>query len=105
MAFLQLALPGVLRMAGDTTPPLQTVSARLMEDVKGRHPAWTEFKDAVLSRDKMGKYSVRLYKNRSRLQAIASANSLICIPEGVNSLVSGAIIPVQLLAPFLPSFP
>ena len=75
-----------------------------MENVKGRHPAWTEFKDAVLSRDAKGNYSVRLYKNRSRLQAIASANSLICIPEGINSLTSGAIIPVQILAPFTPSF-
>jgi molybdopterin molybdotransferase len=101
MAFLQLALPGVLRMAGDTTPPLQTVFARLMENVKGRHPAWTEFKDAILSRDAKGNYSVRLYKNRSRLQAIASANSLICIPDETNSLASGAIIPVQILTPWL----
>ena len=101
MAFLQLALPGVLRMAGDTAPPLHVVSAKLMENVKGRHPAWTEFKDAVLSRDKKGNYSVRLYKNRSRLQAIASANGFICVPEGLNSLASGAVIPVQVLAPWL----
>ncbi len=101
MAFLQLALPGLLRMAGDITPPLQTVSAKLMENIKGRHPAWTEFKDAVLSRDTRGNYRVRLYKHRSRLQAIASANSLICIPEGINSLASGAVIPVQVLAPRL----
>ncbi len=101
MAFLQLALPGLLRMAGDNTPPLQTVSAKLMENVKGRHPAWTEFKDAVLSRNAKGNYSVRLYKHRSRLQAIASANSLICIPEGANSLANGAVIAVQILAPRL----
>jgi molybdopterin molybdotransferase len=101
MAFLQLALPGLLRMAGDYTPPLQTVAAKLVENVKGRHPAWTEFKDAVLSRNARGNYSVRLYKHRSRLQAIASANSLICIPEGVSSLTSGAVIPVQVLAPRL----
>ncbi|MHB8105365.1 MAG: molybdopterin molybdotransferase MoeA [Dehalococcoidales bacterium] len=101
MAFLQLALPGLLRMAGDANPPLQIISAKLMENVKGRHPAWTEFKDAILSRDVKGNYSVKLYKNRSRLQAIASANSLICIPEGINSLASGAVIPVQVLAPWL----
>jgi molybdopterin molybdotransferase len=99
MAFLQLALPGLLRIAGDVTPPLQTVSAKLMEDVKGRHPAWTEFKDAVLSRDAKKNFRVRLYKHRSRLQAIASANSLICVPEGVSSLVSGTVIPVQVLTP------
>jgi molybdopterin molybdotransferase len=101
MAFLQLALPGILRMGGDERHPLQSVLARLNEDVKSRHRAWTEFKDAVLSRDTSGNYTVNLYRNRSRLQAIASANSLICIPEGEESLNSGEVIPVQILAPRL----
>jgi molybdopterin molybdotransferase len=98
MAFLQLALPGILRMSGDTRHPLQTVTARLDEDLKARHPAWTEFKDATLTRDTRGNYTVGLYKNRSRLQAIASANSLICIPEGAESLKTGDIVHVQVLA-------
>jgi molybdopterin molybdotransferase len=101
MAFLQLALPGVLRMGGDTRHPLPTVTARLTEDLKSRHRAWTEFKDATLSGDAAGNYRVELYRNRSRLQAIAGANSLICIPEGTESLRSGAVVPVQLLAPRL----
>jgi molybdopterin molybdotransferase len=99
MAFIQLALPGILRICGDTRHPLPTVNARLTESVRGRHTAWTEFKDAVLSRDSKGNYSVRLYTHRSRLQAIASANGLICIPEGVDSLSAGEIVPVQVLAP------
>jgi len=99
MAFIQLALPGILRISGDTRHPLQAVSAVLLENVKGRHPAWTEFKDAVLTRNSAGNYSVRLYKHRSRLQAIARANSLICKPEGVASLDSGEVVQVQLLAP------
>ncbi len=99
MAFIQLALPGILRISGDARHPLPTVTARLKENVKGRHPAWTEFKDAVLLRDSKGGCSVRLYKHRSRLQAIASANGLICIPEGVNSLSAGEVVPVQVLAP------
>jgi molybdopterin molybdotransferase len=101
MAFIQLALPGVLRMAGDTRHPLQEVSARLMENVAGRHYAWTEFKDAVLSRDSRGKYTVKLYRDRSRLQAIASANSLVCVPEGKEALKSGENVMVQILAPRL----
>jgi molybdopterin molybdotransferase len=101
MAFLQLALPGILRMGGDEKHPLQSVLARLTEDIKSRHRAWTEFKDAVLSRDTSGNYTVNLYRNRSRLQAIASANSLICIPEGEESLSSGEVVPVQILAPRL----
>jgi molybdopterin molybdotransferase len=99
MAFIQLALPGILRMAGDTNHPLKTVSARLMENVKGRHPAWTEFKDAVLHRESNGEYTVRLYRHRSRLQAIAAASCLICIPEGKNALSSGEVVPVQVLSP------
>ncbi|MCK4863406.1 MAG: molybdopterin molybdotransferase MoeA [Dehalococcoidales bacterium] len=101
MAFLQLALPGILRMSGDTRHPLETVTARLTENLKTRHRAWTEFKDATLSRDSAGNYSVGLYKNRSRLQAIASANSLVCIPEGTESLSSGDVVPVQILVPRL----
>jgi molybdopterin molybdotransferase len=99
MAFIQLALPGILRMAGDKNHPLKTVTATLTEDVAGRHPAWTEFKDAVISYDAFGHNSVSLYRNRSRLQAIASANGLICIPEGVDSLKSGETVKVQTLAP------
>ncbi len=101
MAFLQLALPGILRMSGDNRHPLQTVTARLAESLQSRHRAWTEFKDATLSRDAEGNYCVELYRNRSRLQAIASANSLVCIPEGTESLNSGDVVPVQILAPRL----
>jgi len=101
MAFVQLALPGILHMGGETKHPLQTVFAKLTENLKGRHRAWTEFKEATLSCDSQGNCTVKLYKNRSRLQAIANANSLICIPEGRESLSAGEIVPVQLLAPCL----
>lgn len=97
IAFLQLALPGILRMAGDRRQPLPIVPARLEENVTSRHRQWTEFKDAVISMDAAGSYSVRPYRGRSRLQAIAGANSLLCIPEGAVSLASGEIVPVQML--------
>lgn len=99
MAFLQFTLPGILRMAGQTRHPLQTVSARLTQDMKGRHKNWTEFKDALLTRDADGNYTVMPYREKSRLQAIAQANCLVCIPEGVDSLHKGDIITVQILMP------
>jgi molybdopterin molybdotransferase len=95
MAFLQLALPGILHMSGDRRPPLPSIPAKLMEDVQGRHRAWTEFKDAVLSRDSAGTYTVGLHLTQSRLKAIADANGFICIPEGRECLRSGEIVPVQ----------
>jgi molybdopterin molybdotransferase len=104
MAFLQIALPGIFRMCGRKRHPLATVSARLTENVRGRHRAWTEFKDATLSFDFEGGYTVTLYGNRSRLQSIAYANCLICIPEGTESLNRGDIIPVQVLLPCVEDF-
>ena len=101
MAFLQLALPALFRMAGQNGHPLQTVHARLEEDVKGRHHAWTEFKDAVVSVGDNGGYTASLYRNKSRLMSIARANGLLCIPEGRESLRMGDVVPVQLLRPRL----
>ena len=101
MAFLQFALPGITRMGGEKRHPLQSVSARLTETLTGRHRAWTEFKDATLSCDSEGNYTVKPYIHRSRLQAIARANGLICIPEGSESLNRGQVIPVQVLVPYL----
>jgi molybdopterin molybdotransferase len=101
MAFLQLALPALLRMCGVTKHPLQIVHARLTEDVKGRHSAWTEFKTATVTLDAGGTYVVALHRSKSRLQDIACAGGLICIPEGRDSLRNGEIVPVQLLKPRL----
>jgi molybdopterin molybdotransferase len=101
MAFLQLALPGLLLMGGETRHPLQSVPARLAEDVKGRNKAWTEFKDAMVTLEENGCYTAALYNNRSRLQAIAGASGLICVPEGRESLRRGEVVPVQILAPRL----
>jgi molybdopterin molybdotransferase len=101
MAFIQLALPGILRMAGRTYHPLQTVSARLTRDVKGRHQAWTEFKDAMLSRESDGSYLVSPYRIKSRLLAIASANCLTCVPEGTDLLHKGDTVTVQILRPWI----
>ena len=99
MAFLQLALPALLRMSGETRHPLPTVFARLSEEVKSRHRAWTEFKDAVVTRTPAGSYIAAPYKSGSRLKSIAGAGGLICIPEGQDSLPRGAFVPVQLLTP------
>jgi molybdopterin molybdotransferase len=98
MAFLQLALPGILKMEGQKRHPLPTVFAKLTKDVVSRHRDWAEFKSAVLAY-KNGEYQVTPYQNRSRLQSIANATCFICIPEGVDALSAGEIIEVQLLTP------
>jgi len=99
MAFLQLALPGILHMAGQTGSPLFTVSARLTQDLKGRHRAWTEFKKAKLAYDEDGNYSVTPYSEESRLKSMADSTCMLCKPEGLESLHCGQIVTVQIMVP------
>ena len=101
MAFLQLALPGILRMSGDMRHPLQNVSARLTKDLKSRHRAWAEFLPAVLSIDSKAVYSVYPQQAYQRAQANVGANCLICIHEGIETLSRNEIIKVQILVPHL----
>jgi molybdopterin molybdotransferase len=99
MAFLQLALPGILHMAGQTGSPLFTVSARLTQDLKGRHQAWTEFKKAKLAYDEDGNYSVTPYSEESRLKSMADSTCVLCKPEGLESLHRSQIVTVQIMVP------
>lgn len=100
-AFLQFALAGVVRLGGQMKHPLPTFTARLTRNIKGRHLNWTEFKDAYLSQDAAGNYLVTPHRNLSRLQSIARATCLICIPEGRDSLRAGEMVTVQILTPTL----
>jgi molybdopterin molybdotransferase len=105
MAFLQLALPGILNMSGLTGSPLRTVSAELTQDVKGRHRAWTEFKKVKLNCDDNGAYSVTPYLETSRLKSMADSSGLVCKPEGVDSLYRGRIVEVQVMIPSFAAIP
>jgi hypothetical protein len=66
-----------------------------------KHRAWTEFRSSTLSRDSEGNHIVDLRRTSSRLQAMAGANSLICIPEGTESLSRDEVVEVQMLLPRL----
>jgi molybdopterin molybdotransferase len=99
MAFLQLALPGILHMAGVTGNPLHIVSARLTQEVKGRHLAWTEFKKASLGHDADGQYTVTPSFATSRLKSMADAACLLCKPEGVAALQRDQVVAVQVMMP------
>jgi molybdopterin molybdotransferase len=99
IAFLQLALPGILHVAGQTGKPLLTVLARLTQDVEGRNRAWTEFKKAKLAIDNDGNYRVTPYFDTSRLKSMADSTCLLCLPEGIKSLHRGQMMTVQVMVP------
>ena len=69
----------------------------LLAIIAGEYP----FDLSKVLQDLEGKFTVSLYRPKSRLQAMASAQGLVCIPEGVDALNSGEVVPVQLLVPHL----
>jgi molybdopterin molybdotransferase len=98
MAFLQLALPGLLRLSGRSDAPFRTLRARLAGDVEGGHgdPAWTSFHQALL-KDVDGEMQVEPLRNPSRLSCQAEADALIKIPEGRVAYTRGDEAEVQVL--------
>ncbi len=96
IGFLQIALPGLLTLAGYANPDLPRANARLFSELKGRNTDWTDFFFGTLeSGDGLPIFHPLEY--RSRLSLIAKAEAVASIPEGGNRLPAGSIISVQLL--------
>ena len=97
MAFLQLALPAILKMTGETGFSFPVVRAHLTETVRG-HKDWTQFIHARLEDDK-NQPTVKPARLLSRLVSMARKDALIIIPEGQEELTAGDTIEAQLLNP------
>jgi molybdopterin molybdotransferase len=102
MAFLQIALPGILALGGHGHSPFPVISATLTEDVKGER-SWTQFLHAHLRR-KGEEIHVLPQRLKSRLQSMARKEALIVIPEGCEGLAQSQRIEVQALVPLVQSF-
>lgn len=97
MAFLQLALPAIMKMKGDAAFSFPVVRAQLTETVSG-HKDWTQFIHARLEIEK-NQIIVTPAKLKSRLISMARKDALIVIPEGWEEWIAGEIIEIQLLNP------
>jgi molybdopterin molybdotransferase len=97
MAFLQLALPAILKMAGAAPRAFPWVEARLTDGVTGE-TGWTEFVHARLEKHPAG-LRVRPARLKSRLKSMAEKQALIVIPEERGEIPAGELIAVQLLDP------
>ena len=95
MAFMQLALPGLLTLAGHRKNTLPLIDAVLSGDISGQRD-WTQFIHGTLSRqDDQLTFNPLLMT--SRLQFMAKADAIACIPEGVEKIDKGCRISVQML--------
>ena len=95
MAFLQIALPGLLYLAGKRAVPFECIRATLAKTVRGDRD-WTQFFYATLE-ERDGHWFVDPLEMKSRLQSQANANALIKIPEGQECLEENKQIQVQVL--------
>ncbi|MDQ7783064.1 MAG: molybdopterin molybdotransferase MoeA [Desulfomonilaceae bacterium] len=91
MAFLMIVLPALLRMAGHTTPAFPELFGRLDRDVTGQVD-WTQFVHCDLTRHNRELRLSPLDMNR-RLSAISRTRGIVKIPEGVERLEEGTIVP------------
>jgi molybdopterin molybdotransferase len=96
MAFLQIALPGLLTLSGHANPGLPMVKAKLASDIKGYDPDWTDFFFGTLELED-GLPIFYPLKTRSRLRSIAEATAVASIPEGQDHLPGGSLVHIQLL--------
>ncbi|MBW1696837.1 MAG: molybdopterin molybdotransferase MoeA [Deltaproteobacteria bacterium] len=89
-AFLFLALPGLMKMAGYSRqiPPLQPV--RLKEPVKGKKD-WTRFVFGELEQGDQFCFFIP-HRMLSRLRSMAEARCIITIPEAVDGIPEGTTV-------------
>ncbi len=95
VAFLMLALPGLLRLGGRERAALPSAPAKLERSVSGLKE-WTQVKMGLLKTDKDGLIFSPL-KLPSRLMSLAKAQAIMTIPEGVETIDAGSGVSVQLL--------
>lgn len=96
LGFLQIALPGLLSLAGQENPGLPRINARLGNELRGREPDWTDFFFGRLEEND-GLPIFHPLRGRSRLRSVAEAGAVASIPEGQDFIPEGAVISVQLL--------
>jgi len=96
MGFLQLALPGLLQLAGHLETGLPKIRVRLGSDLTGKDSDWTQFIFGILEQhDDFPLF--HQYKGNSRLGSMAAATAVVSIPEGQTHLHRGELILAQSL--------
>jgi molybdopterin molybdotransferase len=95
MAFLQLALPALMKMKGADPRVFPLAPARLAAAITGER-GWTEFIHARLHRTN-GELWVSPARLKSRLRSMAEKDALIIIPEDRTEMAAGETVHVQLL--------
>ena len=96
LAFLMIALPGLVKLSGGTGPVLPQIRARLSKTLTVRDKDWTQFVfGSLLPGDDCPVFMP--IEMESRLQSMAKAQAVMAVPEGVSGIEAQTILTVQSL--------
>lgn len=96
VAFRQLALPGIRKLAGYPAPFIGRGTALLTETVRGAR-GWTQFiYGRMLAHNDDGSRHVQPLTGLPRLQTMAAADCLIELPEELDTGAAGAPVTIWL---------
>lgn len=93
VAFLTLALPGLLALCGFRNPGLPRIRARLTRSVNSQ-AGWTHALFGRLEDGDDGMAFTPMDKTGSRLKSMAEATALLLVPEGVTRASAGETVTV-----------
>ncbi len=98
VSFEQFVRPAILKMSGHANLLRKTIRATLTKDVKKKNDGRRHFLRSSLTYEN-GSYSVSVLSGQgsSMLASLASANSLLIIPESETELKAGQQVEVQVL--------
>lgn len=96
IGFLEIALPGLLKLNGFNAPRLPEMKIELDDDVEARKGDWTQFVFGIFEEGK-NHSKFKPLKQKSRLQSMAMAQGIISIPEGVHLIRKGTVMSAQML--------
>ncbi len=98
MGFLQIALPGLMRLANHPRQHLPVQRVRCGEEMRTGHADWVQFIFGRLDYQNSGELPLFIpLLERSRLRSMAEAEAIIAVPEGQTAIGKETIIQAQLL--------
>jgi molybdopterin molybdotransferase len=95
MAFIQLALPALMKMSGFQIPGLPRQKVVLSEKIQGQSD-WTQFIHGRISKSNDTPLFTPV-KSPSRLQMLSSTDGVVVIPEGIETIEQGEAVQMQIL--------
>jgi molybdopterin molybdotransferase len=96
IGFLEIALPGLMRLSGNRNLGLPKSTVRLTTELVGADADWTQFIFGRIEEHDDHPLFVPL-QGASRLGSMAGAEAIVAIPEGSTHLPAGSLVQAQLL--------